>query len=173
MSRQSTQSRQNVGTEKLQQAGQALQESQRQAAGGAPVIEAKAPRKMSFRVASLRDKPKWYLEREGELAMVTDEDYNEALGITKITIQHPTDRQYDSGIVCRVRMESLTGTDEGITIWESKTPGEIYLMAGGARESNKPTEDGRKRYYRDRVFSNAATAQILSYVTKHLIPADA
>jgi hypothetical protein len=51
----------------------------------------------------------WYLSREGDLANVTNEAENPALGILSLTITAPTPNQYATGIICKVAMESLTG----------------------------------------------------------------
>jgi hypothetical protein len=142
---------------------------------GAPNIEVSKPARavtLSLDGQHSRfQKRHWFLDRTDDLSMVTDEDHNPALGITKITIQKPTEAQYNNGILARVRMESLTGVDEAITIWETKEPGDISLMAGGARPMKEPGPDGKTRYHRDRKFNEATTAQILSHVWKHLVKA--
>lgn len=104
----------------------------------------------------------WYLKREGELSVVTDQDHNDALGIKKLDIFAPTDPQIEMGIVCKVRMTTLNGIDENITIFGSKdNDGSIYLQPSGAR---KVGEGKDTKWYNDRKFNDATTAQILSYV---------
>lgn len=106
----------------------------------------------------------WFLKREGELEVVTSDAHNDALGITKLDMFAPTKPQIEMGIVCKIRMTTLTGIDENITIYGSdNTPGDIYLRASGARAVEQG-EGQKKKWYNDRKFNNATTAQILSYV---------
>lgn len=117
----------------------------------------------------------WFLKREDDLAVVTSEPSNEALGIINLTLQAPTVNQKASGIICKVAMETLTGWDYGITIWESKeNAGDIMLMVGGARKIEATPEQkaaGKKDdFIRDRKLNDATTAQILSFVWSHLRP---
>lgn len=104
----------------------------------------------------------WYLKREGELAEVTAEAQNPALGITKIDIFPPTPDQEKYNIVCKVRLHTLCGTDENITIFASdRTAGDIYMRTSGARRVEK---DDKVNWYNDRKLNNAAKAQILSHI---------
>lgn len=151
------------------------------AGGGAPVIEGQKRERVPFtptlQLASMegvkfsrserRMKPKWYLMRDNDLAIVTDEESNPALGIVKLTLEAPTVNQKNAGIICKVSMESLTGWDYSITIWESKqNPGDIMLNTTG----RKIEKDGKEDWIRDRKLNDPTTAQILSFVWKHLRP---
>lgn len=104
----------------------------------------------------------WYLNREGELAAVTADAQNLALGITNIEIFPATPEQEKHNIVCKVRMTTLCGTDENITIFASdRTAGDIYMKLSGARKVEK---DDKVNWYNDRKLNNIAKAQILSYI---------
>lgn len=115
----------------------------------------------------------WFLNRtDADLAMVTSEDNNPALGITKLTVEAPTQKQKAAGIVCRVSMESLTGMDFGITVWESKkNPGDITVMTQGREITRVQNGQESKDWVRDRRLNDATTAQILSFVWGLLVPA--
>jgi hypothetical protein len=111
----------------------------------------------------------WFLNRTDDLSVVTNESSNAVLGILDIQIQAPTENQKNNGIICRVTLESTTGWDYGITIWETReNKDDIMLMVGGARDSGRRDSKGKKDYIRDRKLNDATTAQILSYVYKHL-----
>jgi hypothetical protein len=113
---------------------------------------------------------KWYLNREGELSVVTNEASNEALGILELRVSNATENQQASGILCKVSMNSLVGWDYGISIFESRNePGAIYLRTDGSREIGTDSR-GKKEYYRPRQLNNATEAQILSFVSKFLKP---
>jgi hypothetical protein len=114
----------------------------------------------------------WYLKHEGEFAAVTEGHENLALGITKLEPFLPTPAQEAAGILCKIRMHSLTGTDENITIRESeRIPGQIYLQMSGAREVGK-TETQKGQWYNDRKITKAVEAQILSFVNTLLVTVD-
>lgn len=112
----------------------------------------------------------WYLKHEGELAMVTNEPFNEDLGITNIEIFPVTDAQAAYGQLCRIRLTTAAVVVENLTVNASeRVAGDIYLRESGGRkvpgkpaEGNKPaTED---KWYHDLKLSQAAKAQILSYI---------
>jgi hypothetical protein len=173
----------NVTAEQKQSAQAAIEAARQTSApalAGAPVAEAKAPVTTTLQLGGTapvgagtgrRFQKNWFLNRTDDLAVVTDESSNEAFGILNIQIQAPTAKQLESGIICKVAMETTTGWDYGITIWESKEhAGDIMLMVGGAREGGIVEKTGKKQYFRDRRLTDATTAQILSYVYKHLQP---
>ncbi len=152
---------------------------------GAPVLVSEKPERVltlglsseaPVRGSGRRFTRHWFLQRNDDLAVVTDEASNETLGITDIQIQAPTLNMKKSGIICKVALVSTTGWDYGISIWESKEiPGDIMLMVGGAREITKPATEtsatgvpAKRDFIRDRRFNDATTAQILSFVWKHL-----
>lgn len=104
----------------------------------------------------------WYLDRSDDLAEVTAEASNAALGIEKIDVFEPTQAQAANGILCKIRLITLCGKDDNISIFASQyTDGDIYMQMGGGRKAEK---DGKDVWYRDRKLNNAARAQILSYV---------
>lgn len=105
----------------------------------------------------------WYLNRTGELSVVTAEASNPELGITAVEIFEPTQAQLANNILCKVRLVTLSGVDDNISIFASNyTEGDIYMQEGGGRKVEK---EGQKAvWYRDRKLNDAAKAQILSYV---------
>ena len=114
-------------------------------------------------------RPFWYLNRKADLAAVTNESSNEALGIRKIDIFEPTEKQAAIGILCKVRLHTYAATIDNISIFESElNPGDIYLQMGGGR--NIGTEE-EARWVRDCKLTAPAKAQILSYVYSLLVPA--
>lgn len=113
----------------------------------------------------------WWKHDTEELAGVTDEPKNEALGIISIRIFEPSRNAEDAGIVARVRLESVIGTIDGISIFEStRNPDDIYVSMSGREWKDK---QDRKQYARDVKLSRKVEAQILRYVDKLLVPAQA
>lgn len=142
-------------------------------AEGAPVV---AKRKVEPKFAlkgehGRRRREQWYLDRtSADLAMVTDAKENPSLGITDIVLMPATENAAASGMLCRVELHSILGIDRGITVWQSNNNNDIYMRAGGSRDvPNASAPNGKKTYY-DRVFSDAAQAQILSYIWSNLEP---
>jgi hypothetical protein len=136
-------------------------------AGKAPV----APQRkgLALKAGAASSSAKWYQKRDGELAVVTAEAHNAALGITLLELYAPTEAQVEKNIVCKVRMHTLNGTDENITIFESdRRPGEIYMKESGAREVPSKVEGQPSKWYNDRKINDATRAQILSYVEANL-----
>jgi hypothetical protein len=115
-------------------------------------------------------KPFWYLNHIGDLAAVTNNPENLALGITKIDIFEPTEKQEAIGVLCKVRLHTLAATIDNISIFESEfAEGDIYMQMGGGR--NIGTEQEAK-WVRDCKLTAQGKAQVLSYVHTLLIPAE-
>lgn len=138
----------------------------------------------------LRQQREWYLNREGNMAIVTSADSNPALGIESIQLVLPSDRMKAAGIVCKVSMVSATGSDEGITVWWSrKFAGDITLDVQGREYTPKEDENEAKlrqlaeangiaykkksTRIQDRTLNQVTEAQILSYVKSCLVPINA
>lgn len=113
-------------------------------------------------------KPFWYLEREDELSVVTNEPFNKALGISLIKVFEPTQAQKLAGILCKVKLSTLSATIDNISVFESRfAEGDIYMQMGGGR--NVGTEEAPK-WVRDCKLTAPAKAQVLSYVFSLLEP---
>lgn len=102
--------------------------------------------------------PFWYLKRDNDLTLVTNESSNPALGIEKIQIWEPTVEQKKIGILCKVTLETMAVKVDNLSIFPSKyAKGDIYLkMSGGSKEEGKWTRDCK--------LTSAGRAQILSHV---------
>lgn len=115
-------------------------------------------------------KPFWYLTHRGDLAAVTNEPTNEELGIQKIDIFQPSEKQLQHGILCKVRLKTYAAQIDNISIFESDFhAGDIYMQMGGGR--NMGTEETPK-WVRDVKLTAQAKAQVLSYVHSLLVPAE-
>lgn len=115
-------------------------------------------------------KPFWYLNRRGDLNIVTDESSNEQLGIKAIDIFEPTENQVKAGILCKVRLQTYAATIDNISIFESDfNKGDIYMQMGGGRNIG---DSENPKWVRDCKLTAQAKAQILSYVHTLLIPAE-
>lgn len=113
----------------------------------------------------------WYLAHKGDLAAVTAESANDALGITRIDVFEPTTNQEAAGILCKVRLVTYAATIDNISIFESEfNPGDIYMQMGGGK--NIGDKDNPK-WVRDVKLTAQGKAQILSYVHSLLVPAEA
>jgi hypothetical protein len=116
-------------------------------------------------------KPFWYLNHKGDLAAVSSEANNEQLGIKKIDIFEPTEKQADIGILCKVRLQTYAATIDNISIFESEfNAGDIYMQMGGGR--NIGGEGGDAKWVRDCKLTAQAKAQVLSYVHSLLVPVE-
>lgn len=133
--------------------------------------ERRATRRLGV-VARTFNNPFWYREREGELALVTDEPVNYALGIRRIMVFEPSEAQWNAGVIANVRLELGTedvvfATISGMQIRESKQlDGSIYLSTPSR---NIAKEGEQARWLSDITLSNAVKAQILSYVETLLV----
>lgn len=155
----------------------------RKSAGTATAAVATAPHQQTARIAFEKAANKtqrafgsggrafWYLERTEDLEVVTSEASNEALGLTKIEVFEPTPNQEAGGIMCKIRLNTILGTIDNISIHESKhTAGDIYMNMGGRKYQDK---DGKDQWQRDVKLTNPVRAQILSYVHSLVVPAEA
>lgn len=130
---------------------------------GTNVAVAPERKRLSLKQGAVSTREPWYMKREGELAVVTADAQNASLGITNIEIFAPSEEQMGFGIVCKVRLHSLTGTDENITIFSSnRGDAGIYMKESGARKVE--SEGQAPKYYNDRKLNDATRAQVLSYV---------
>jgi hypothetical protein len=115
-------------------------------------------------------RPFWYLDHKGDLAAVTNEASNESLGIRKIDIFQPTEKQAEIGILCKVRINTYAATIDNIAIFESDfNEGDIYMQMGGGRQIG--TTEAPK-WVRDCKLTAQAKAQVLSYVHSLLVPVE-
>lgn len=113
--------------------------------------------------------PTWFLSRDGELDVVTDEDTNPALGIIKIYARAATDAQFNYGVIANVSMDTILGRIEGFQIRETKErDGNIQL----SEPSSSYMSGDQKKYNNYTRMSNPVKAQILSHVWKQLEPVE-
>ncbi len=138
----------------------------------APAMDVKAPREA--RAATLRfnrgaNDPTWFLNREGELEMVTDEDENKAIGITKIYARAATEAQFNNGIIANVSIDTIIGRIEGLQIRETKErDGNIQL----SEPSSSYMSGDQRKYNNYTKLTAPVRAQILSHVWSQLSPAE-
>lgn len=138
----------------------------------APAMDVQAPREA--RAATRRfnrgaNDPTWFLSRDGELEVVTDEDTNPALGIIKIYARAATDAQFNNGIIANVSLDTVLGRIEGFQIRESKErDGNIQL----SEPSSSYMSGTQKKYNNYTKLLNPVKAQILSHVWSQLSPAE-
>lgn len=144
---------------------------------GAPATQEKTT-KIAFNMADNNTRratgngarPFWYLDHKRDLAAVTSASSNEALGIHRIDIFEPTEKQAKIGILCKVRIVTYAATIDNISIFESEfNPGDIYMQMGGGRQVG--TEEAPK-WVRDCKLTAQGKAQVLSYVHSLLVPAN-
>jgi hypothetical protein len=132
------------------------------------MLAAVAPVSKVTRVIGGRD-ANWFLDRTGELADVTDQASNPALGINSIAVFPASANQMQWYTIANVTLDTVLGTIHGTQIKESNNrPGEIYLQAAS---HNTAKADQPKKYVNDVKFNRAVQAQILSYVNSLLEPA--
>lgn len=113
-------------------------------------------------------KPFWYLTHKGDLAAVTSEVSNEALGIKKIDVFQPTKKQAEIGILCKVRLNTYAAIVDNISIFESDfNAGDIYMQIGGGRNSGT---EASPKWVRDCKLTAQAKAQVLSHIHSMLVP---
>lgn len=111
----------------------------------------------------------WFLDRTGELAVVTDEDNNLALGIKKIKAFGASAGQRNFGTIANVTLETVLGTITGIQVREStRNPGSIFIGTSSRKVSKEGQED---KYYNDIELSDATRAQVLSWIFPQLTKA--
>jgi hypothetical protein len=114
-------------------------------------------------------KPFWYLNHVGDLAAVTKEASNLNLGISRIDIFEPTEKQEAIGILCKVKVHTLAATIDNISIFESEfSAGDIYMQMGGGRNIGGEGEEAK--WVRDCKLTAQGKAQVLSYVSTLLVP---
>lgn len=115
-------------------------------------------------------KPFWYLNHQGDLAAVTNEAANTALGIKEINVFEPTENQAKAGILCKIRLKTFAATIDNISIFESDyATGDIYMQMGGGRDIGTAETP---KWVRDCKLTAQAKAQILSYVHSLLVPVE-
>lgn len=107
----------------------------------------------------------WFLNRDGELAGVTDEDHNESLGIIRITAFGASDKQRQYGTIANVTVETVLGKISGLQVSENREH-RGYLQVGTS--SRKVEKDDKVNYYRDYEPNNVMKAQILSWIYPQL-----
>lgn len=110
----------------------------------------------------------WYRTHEGELADVTTESSNPALGIINITVSPASDKQRQYMIVANVRLETILGTFSGIQVKESEhTPGSLYISTNSR---NIAKEGEAARWISDIKLSRPGQAQVLAYIDTLIKP---
>lgn len=128
-----------------------------------PTVDFSKVKGVTRRATGSGAKPFWYLDRDGDLANVTNEDSNTLFGINKIYIWEPTEGQRKAGIICKVTVDSVVAKIDNISIFPSKyAKGDIYLQMGGGRNVAKDGEEAK--YVRDCKLTAQTRAQVLSFV---------
>jgi hypothetical protein len=136
--------------------------------GAGTMLAAVAPVSKVTRVIGGRD-ANWFLERTGELADVTDQASNPALGINSIAVFPASQKQMEYYTIANITLETVLGTIHGTQIKESnRVAGEIYLQTSS---HNTAKADQPKKWVSDVKLNRAVQAQILSYVNSLLEPA--
>lgn len=118
----------------------------------------------SFGGGSVRDS-EWFLNRDGELAVVNGESSNPALGIISISAFGASAGQRVHGTIANVTVETVLGKLTGLQVRENPDQ-RGFLMVGS--NSRKVEKDGKANYYRDYEPNNAMKAQILSWIYPQL-----
>lgn len=110
----------------------------------------------------------WYLKHEDELAAVTIEKKNEAIGILDIRVNNATDAQMANYTLANVTIDTVVGTITGIQVKESvKIPGSLYIQTNSR---NIAKEGQAARWMNDVKLDRKVQAQILSCVNSLLEP---
>jgi hypothetical protein len=102
-----------------------------------------------------------------ELAGVTSEPMNEAIGIREIKVYEPSQAQWDNGTVATIQLETIIGQIKGIAVVESNRDDSIYVRM----QSRNYERDGQKQYVNDVALDRKVQAQILRYVDSLLVDA--
>lgn len=142
---------------------------------GGTTVEVKQPVVTSVRIGGFGGANDfWYRDLGvGELAQVTNEHKNYALGIRNINVLPPSENQAGRGILARVQLELGTAdvelmTIRGLTIRESKnTAGAIYVQEGSRNIAQEGQADN---WYREVTLKRPMQAQILAYIDTLLVP---
>lgn len=104
----------------------------------------------------------WYMEETEELSGVTDESDNPLLGIERIAVKVPSEKQMDNGVVANVELMTTTSTISNLQVLESDRDdsGMLYLRI----PSRSWEVDGVKNYINDVELNRSIEAQILRFV---------
>ena len=122
--------------------------------------------KPTFSFGGDRNTAEWFLDRSNEMAVVTDEDHNLALGIKRIQAFGASGGQIAFGTIANVTVETLFGTITGIQVRESqRNPGTLYI---GTNSRKYEKEGQAAQYFNDVELSRPAQAQILSWIYPQL-----
>lgn len=132
------------------------------------VVESAPARPLPKRRLSLKVQGDWFKSREGDLAVVTEEDHNHELGILKIRVYEPTEKQFQFGTMANIAIDTVVGTIKGLQIREGRG-GSIFLTEP-SRDISREDQDAR--WISDVELSQPVKAQVLSYVDSMLVPAE-
>ncbi|MDK2600760.1 hypothetical protein QO179_25010 [Bacillus stercoris] len=102
----------------------------------------------------------WYLKDSEELAGVTNEASNPALGINEIRVFEPSDAQWNNGVVAIVQLYTVIGEIKGIQVWDSARDDSMYVRM----QSRSYEREGQKQYVNDVTLDRKVQAQILRHV---------
>jgi hypothetical protein len=122
----------------------------------------------TFKFGGSRNAAEWFLDRNGEMEVVTAEDNNLVLGIKKITAFGATAGQQAFGTIANVTLETVLGTVTGIQVRESSKNRGVLFIGTSSRKVEK--EGQAVQYYNDIELNQATRAQILSWIHPQLNP---
>jgi hypothetical protein len=103
--------------------------------------------------------------------MVTNEGFNEVLGIKEIQVYDPSDSQWENGVLANVTVVMEYVTIKGIQVRESirDDSGAVYMQTQSRSWENA---EGKKQYMNDVVIARPIEAQVLSFVEQMLESAE-
>lgn len=121
--------------------------------------------KPTFEFGGATNASEWFLDRTGEMEVVTDEDHNMELGIRRIMAFGASKGQQVYGTIANVTLETVLGKITGIQVREStRNPGSLFI----GTSSRKVEKEGNTNYYNDIELSRPVEAQILSWIYPQL-----
>ncbi len=123
-------------------------------------------KELTVKLPEVKRNPFWYLEHKDDLAVVTSESSNTALGINDIVIHPPNSRQKEIGILCKVVISTLTGTLSNISIEQANVGHKALRIKLPSKNIAAPGE--RAKFVNDFIINTKCKAQILSYVSTFL-----
>lgn len=106
----------------------------------------------------------WFLNREGELAVVTDQASNPALGIVNITAFSASPGQRAWGTIANITVELLIGEVTCQVVEDREHRGYLKVTTN----YRKVEKDTKTDYYRDFTSNNVFRAQVLSWIYPQL-----
>lgn len=113
----------------------------------------------------------WYMKQTEELAGVTAEASNPALGINGIVVVPATSaKQLANGIVAKVNLDTTIGRFFGITVVASTFDKTALRLQFPGRSVDGPNG---KRWFNDYALANTVKAQILRHIQQFVKPAGA